>query len=145
MLSTRRFSLFELGKKLTVACNLMVVNKCHIHDRTHIFSLDPSTGLNEEQREIFNIATKFASTHMKPHMAEWDKKEIFPVDVLREAAQLGFGAVYCSADHGGTGLTRLDASVIFEALSQGCVSTSAYMSIHNMVAWMIDWLVTAGC
>jgi len=75
---------------------------------------------------------------MKPHMAEWDQNEIFPIDVMKQAASLGFGAIYCSADHGGTGLTRLDASVIFEALSEGCVSTSAYISIHNMCAWMID-------
>jgi isobutyryl-CoA dehydrogenase len=75
---------------------------------------------------------------MKPHMAEWDRKEHFPVDVLREAAALGFAAIYCKPDHGGTGLSRLDASIIFEALSEGCVSTAAYISIHNMCAWMID-------
>ena len=60
-------------------------------------------------------------------------QEIFPVDVLRKAAQLGFGAVYCSEEHGGTGLNRLDASIIFEALSQGCVSTTAYISIHKYI------------
>jgi alkylation response protein AidB-like acyl-CoA dehydrogenase len=58
--------------------------------------------------------------------------------VLKEAAALGFAAIYCKSDHGGTGLTRLDASIIFEALSEGCVSTAAYISIHNMCAWMID-------
>lgn len=103
-----------------------------------IFSLDPSTGLNEEQTEIFNMATKFARSRMKPNMAEWDKNEHFPTDVLKEAGELGFAAIYCKPDFGGTGLTRLDASVIFEALSEGCVSTSAYISIHNMCAWMID-------
>ena len=67
-----------------------------------------------------------------------DRNEHFPIDVLKNAAQLGFGAIYCKPQFGGTGLTRLDASIIFEALAQGCVSTTAYISIHNMCAWMID-------
>lgn len=131
-----------LGSRFKLVTNL--IGKCknhHDHGAAAspvVFGMDPSTGLNEEQREYYNIATKFATTHMKPYMAEWDKHEIFPVDVLKQAAQLGFGAIYCKPDHGGTGLTRLDASIIFEALAQGCVSTSAYISIHNMCAWMID-------
>lgn len=71
-------------------------------------------------------------------MQEWDEKEIFPIPSLKKAAALGFGAIYCQGEHGGTGLSREDASIIFEALSEGCVSTTAYLSIHNMVAWMID-------
>lgn len=71
-------------------------------------------------------------------MAKWDEEEIFPVDTLKKAGELGFGAIYCREESGGTGLNRQDASVIFEALSQGCVSTTAYISIHNMCAWMID-------
>jgi len=71
-------------------------------------------------------------------MSRWDQEEVFPVSVLRKAAELGFGALYTSPDHGGTGLSRLEASVVFEALSQGCVSTTAYITIHNMVCWMID-------
>ncbi len=71
-------------------------------------------------------------------MAKWDQESIFPVDTLRKAAELGFGAVYTSDEYGGTGLSRLDASIIFEALSTGCVSTAAYLTIHNMVTWMID-------
>lgn len=101
-------------------------------------SIDPSHGLNSDQVEILTTATKFANDRMKPNMAEWDKNEIFPIDVLKEAAQLGFAAIYCDASFGGTGLSRLDASIIFEALAQGCVSTTAYISIHNMCAWMID-------
>lgn len=108
------------------------------HSNATIYSLDPSAGLNDEQKEIHSMARKFAHEQLRPNMAEWDQKEIFPVDVMRQAAALGFGAIYCGADHGGTGLTRLDASIIFEALSEGCVSTSAYISIHNMCAWMID-------
>jgi isobutyryl-CoA dehydrogenase len=84
------------------------------------------------------MANKFARDQMKPNMREWDKHEIFPIDVLKQAASLGFGAIYCSAEYGGTGLTRLDSSLIFESLSEGCVSTSAYISIHNMCGWMID-------
>ncbi|XP_048578658.1 isobutyryl-CoA dehydrogenase, mitochondrial isoform X2 [Nematostella vectensis] len=71
-------------------------------------------------------------------MGKWDQEEIFPVDVLRKSASLGFGAIYTSEDYGGSALSRLDASVIFEALSTGCVSTAAYLTIHNMVTWMID-------
>ncbi|RLV98155.1 hypothetical protein DV515_00011068 [Chloebia gouldiae] len=75
---------------------------------------------------------------MAPYMAEWDEKEIFPVETMRKAAQLGFGGIYVKPDVGGSGLSRLDTSIIFEALSTGCTSTTAYMSIHNMCVWMID-------
>jgi isobutyryl-CoA dehydrogenase len=101
-------------------------------------SVDPLEGLTSEQAEIQTVASKFAIDQMKPHMAEWDKHEIFPVEVLRKLGELGFAAIYCKPDFGGSGLTRLEASVIFEALSVGCVSTTAYLSIHNMCAWMID-------
>ncbi|XP_013409510.1 LOW QUALITY PROTEIN: isobutyryl-CoA dehydrogenase, mitochondrial-like [Lingula anatina] len=100
--------------------------------------IDPSMGLNEEQQQIQKLAKDFAANEMSPHMAQWDQEEIFPVDVLKKAAALGFGAVYCQEEFGGSGLSRLDASIIFEALSQGCASTTAYLSIHNMCAWMVD-------
>ncbi|XP_024612633.1 isobutyryl-CoA dehydrogenase, mitochondrial isoform X1 [Neophocaena asiaeorientalis asiaeorientalis] len=100
--------------------------------------IDPSTGLNEEQKEFQKVAFNFAAREMAPNMAEWDQKELFPVDVMRKAAQLGFGGIYVRTDVGGSGLSRLDTSVIFEALATGCTSTTAYISIHNMCAWMID-------
>eukprot|EP01125_Pyxidicula_operculata_P000546 TRINITY_DN10555_c0_g1_i1.p1 TRINITY_DN10555_c0_g1~~TRINITY_DN10555_c0_g1_i1.p1 ORF type:complete len:420 (-),score=83.82 TRINITY_DN10555_c0_g1_i1:26-1108(-) len=75
---------------------------------------------------------------MASQAAKWDQEEIFPVDVLREAASLGFGGIYVKEDVGGSNLGRLDAAIIFEALSSACVSTTAYISIHNMVASMID-------
>jgi len=103
-----------------------------------VTSLDISAGLTEEQKEMQSMALQFAMNEMWPNMAAWDQGQIFPVDVLKKAAELGFGALYTSPDHGGTGLTRLDASIIFEALSHGCVSTTAYITIHNMVCWMID-------
>jgi len=103
-----------------------------------VTSVDISAGLNEEQKEMQSLALSFAMNEMFPNMSHWDQNHIFPVDVLRKAAELGFGALYTSADHGGTGLSRLDASIIFEALSHGCVSTTAYLTIHNMVCWMID-------
>ena len=68
-------------------------------------------------------------------MAKWDQEQIFPVQTMRRCAELGFGAIYCDPEYGGTGLSRLDAAVIFEALSEGCVSTTAYISIHNMVSY----------
>ncbi|XP_039986071.1 isobutyryl-CoA dehydrogenase, mitochondrial [Xiphias gladius] len=100
--------------------------------------IDPAHGLAEEQKEFQKVAFDFAANEMAPHMAEWDQKEIFPVETMRKAAQLGFGGIYVQPDVGGSGLSRLDTSVIFEALSTGCVSTTAYISIHNMCAWMID-------
>ncbi|XP_008307687.1 isobutyryl-CoA dehydrogenase, mitochondrial [Cynoglossus semilaevis] len=100
--------------------------------------IDPSDGLTDEQKEFQKVAFDFAANEMAPHMAEWDQKEIFPVKTMQKAAQLGFGGIYVSPDVGGSGLSRLDTSVIFEALSTGCVSTTAYISIHNMCAWMID-------
>ncbi|KAJ3590510.1 hypothetical protein NHX12_008461 [Muraenolepis orangiensis] len=109
-----------------------------IHKRGVSSCIDPSHGLSEEQKEFQKVAFDFATNEMAPHMAEWDQKEIFPVEVLRRAAQLGFGGIYVQPDVGGSGLSRLDTSVIFEALSTGCVSTTAYISIHNMCVWMID-------
>ncbi|XP_025098642.1 isobutyryl-CoA dehydrogenase, mitochondrial-like isoform X1 [Pomacea canaliculata] len=100
--------------------------------------IDPSLGLTDEQRQIQQLAADFARNEMFPNMATWDREETFPVDTLRKAAELGFGAIYCQEKYGGTGLSRLDASIIFEALAQGCCSTTAYISIHNMCAWMID-------
>lgn len=107
------------------------------HRRIATF-LDPALGLSAEQKQILEVAREFASKEMTPYMAEWDEKEIFPVETMRKAAQLGFAAIYASEKYGGSGMTRLDASLIFEALSHGCVSTTAYITIHNMALWMID-------
>jgi hypothetical protein len=73
-----------------------------------------------------------------PHARDWDEGEIFPIEALRKAAALGFGGIYVKEDVGGSALSRLDAALIFEELAQGCTSTAAYISIHNMAAWMID-------
>jgi len=84
------------------------------------------------------MAGQFAAEEMAPHAREWDEKSFFPVETLRKAAALGFGGIYVKDDVGGSGLGRLDAAIIFEELSKGCTSTAAYISIHNMAAWMID-------
>jgi alkylation response protein AidB-like acyl-CoA dehydrogenase len=94
--------------------------------------------LTEDQRAFQATARTFAREEMMPHAREWDEGEVFPVDVLRKAAALGFGGIYIQDDVGGSALTRLDAALIFEELAQGCTSTAAYISIHNMAAWMID-------
>src|SRR5262247_17202 len=94
--------------------------------------------LTEEQRAIKETARAFARGAMMPFARQWDEDEVFPVDTLREAAGLGLGGIYVAADVGGSALSRLDAVLIFEELAQGCPSTAAYLSIHNMVAWMID-------
>ena len=94
--------------------------------------------LDDDQRLIQETARQFASERMAPYAAAWDEQEIFPVDCLREAASLGFAGIYCGEAHGGSALGRLDAALIFEELAAGCVSTAAYISIHNMASWMID-------
>ncbi len=94
--------------------------------------------LNEEQRAIQEAARAFAEGEMLPHAARWDEEKIFPEETLRQAAALGFGGIYCGEDVGGSGLTRLDAALVFEELAAACPSTAAYISIHNMAAWMVD-------
>ena len=94
--------------------------------------------LTEEQRAFQAVARSFAREHMMPFAREWDERETFPVETLRKAAALGFGGIYVKDDVGGSALSRLDATIIFEELAQGCTSTAAYISIHNMNAWMID-------
>jgi alkylation response protein AidB-like acyl-CoA dehydrogenase len=92
----------------------------------------------EEQLAFQATARAFARDELMPHAREWDENEFFPVDALRKAAALGFGGIYVNEDVGGSALSRLDAALIFEELAQGCTSTAAYISIHNMAAWMID-------
>jgi alkylation response protein AidB-like acyl-CoA dehydrogenase len=94
--------------------------------------------LSEDQRAFQSTARQFARDEMMPHARTWDEDEIFPVETLRKAAELGFGGIYVRDDVGGSALNRLDAALIFEELAQGCTSTAAYISIHNMAAWMID-------
>lgn len=94
--------------------------------------------LSDDQRAFQATARQFARDEMMPWARDWDESEIFPVDTLRKAAALGFGGIYVKDDVGGSDLSRLDATIIFEELAQGCTSTAAYISIHNMAAWMID-------
>lgn len=94
--------------------------------------------LSDDQRAIQETARRFAADRMFPNAARWDEDKHFPVEELREAAALGFGGIYVRDDVGGSGLSRLDAAIIFEELAAGCTSTAAYISIHNMAAWMID-------
>ncbi|WP_411286532.1 isobutyryl-CoA dehydrogenase [Phenylobacterium sp.] len=94
--------------------------------------------LTDDQRAIEDAARAFAAAELAPHSARWDEDKHFPVDVLRKAAQLGFAGLYVREDVGGSALGRLDASIVFEQLSYGDVSTAAFISIHNMASWMID-------
>ena len=94
--------------------------------------------LTDDQIAIRDMALSFAAENLAPHALEWDETKHFPVDVMREAAALGMAAIYTRDDVGGSGMTRLDAALIFEALATGCPAISAYLSIHNMVTWMID-------
>ena len=94
--------------------------------------------LTDDQRQIQEMARKFTADAITPHAAEWDEQHVFPRDTIRAAAELGFGSIYVSEEAGGIGLGRLEAALIMEALAYGCPSTSAFISIHNMAAWMID-------
>ncbi len=94
--------------------------------------------LTDDQRAIQEMAQRFTADAITPFAAEWDEKHIFPRDTIRAAAELGFGGIYVSEASGGIGLGRLEAALIMEAMAYGCPSTSAFISIHNMAAWMID-------
>ena len=94
--------------------------------------------LNDDQIALRDMARSFAAEKIAPHALRWDEEKHFPIDVMREAAALGMGGIYIRDDVGGSGLSRLDAALIFEALATGCPTVSAFISIHNMAAWMID-------
>jgi alkylation response protein AidB-like acyl-CoA dehydrogenase len=94
--------------------------------------------LPDATRELRETALAFARERIAPHAQAWDEQRHFPVEVLREAAGLGMAGLYVREESGGAGLSRLDAAVVFEALATGCPTTSAFLSIHNMVAWMVD-------
>jgi alkylation response protein AidB-like acyl-CoA dehydrogenase len=94
--------------------------------------------LSDEQRAFQETARDFARDEWLPYAPGWDEREEFPVEALRRAASLGFAGIYVKDQFGGSGLSRLDAALIFEELATACVSTAAYLSIHNMAAWMID-------
>ena len=92
----------------------------------------------EEQTAIFEMALSFGQEHIQPFAQDWEKAGEIPKDLWPKLAELGFGGLYVSEDNGGAGLTRLDATLVFEALSQSCASVAAFLSIHNMCARMID-------
>ena len=94
--------------------------------------------LTEDHQAITQLAKDFATREIAPHAAMWDREEYFPRDVLKLAANLGFAGIYINSEYGGSNLTRLAAALIFEELASACVSTAAYLSIHNMVAWLIQ-------
>jgi alkylation response protein AidB-like acyl-CoA dehydrogenase len=106
--------------------------------------LDPSTSkpaqfaLNAEQIALRDTARAFADAYFAPNAVAWDEAKHFPVAEMRKAAALGMAGIYVAEDFGGSGLSRLDAALIFEALATGCPTVAAYMSIHNMIGWMID-------
>ena len=99
---------------------------------THQFAL------TEDQLAIQEMARRFTAENITPFAAEWDEKHIFPKDVIKKAAELGFAAIYVSEESGGIALGRLESALIMEAMAYGCPATSAFISIHNMSSWMID-------
>jgi alkylation response protein AidB-like acyl-CoA dehydrogenase len=95
------------------------------------------TQLSEDQRMIVETARSFAQERLRPNAARWEDEGL-DRGALKELAELGFAGIYVRDDVGGSGLSRLDAALIFEELSRGCIATAAFLSIHNMCAWMID-------
>jgi alkylation response protein AidB-like acyl-CoA dehydrogenase len=100
--------------------------------------MNAAFALTDDQTAIRDMALAFAAETLAPHAIRWDEEKHFPIGEMREAAALGMGGIYVREDVGGSGLSRLDAALIFEALSTGCPTVAAYISIHNMCAWMID-------
>ncbi len=94
--------------------------------------------LTPDHLAVRDMAKSFADERIAPNALHWDETEHFPVDVLREAAALGMAVIYVREENGGSGMTRLDAALIFEALSTGCPCVASFLSIHNMVAWVVD-------
>jgi alkylation response protein AidB-like acyl-CoA dehydrogenase len=104
-------------------------------------AVDPTAGqfeLNEDQRAVQEMAEAFAADRVAPNALEWDRNRHFPSEVIRETGPLGLGGIYIRDDVGGSGLGRLDAVLIFEALAEACPAFSSFISIHNMASWMID-------
>ncbi|GAA3193391.1 isobutyryl-CoA dehydrogenase [Streptomyces ramulosus] len=97
-----------------------------------------TTTLTKDQLALAEVTLDFTEEHLTPHAVAWDRDKHFPVDVLRKAAALGLGGIHVREDHGGSGLTRADGVVVLEVLATGCPSIAGYLSIHNMVAWMVD-------
>lgn len=94
--------------------------------------------LTEDQQMFADTAKQFSDSELLPNAAKWDQEHIFPKDIISQAGELGFCALYTSEDVGGLNLSRLDASIIFEQLAMGCTTTTAMMTIHNMAIWMIS-------
>ena len=94
--------------------------------------------LTSTQKEYRDLARNFSEKELKPYAAQWDREAIFPKETLSKAGELGFLSLYVDTNYGGMGLGRLDASIIFEQLAQGCTSTTAFMTIHNMAIWMVS-------
>ena len=101
--------------------------------------------LSEEQTFIFETARSFGEDRIAPHARDWERDGTIPKALWTEIAELGFGGLYVSEEAGGAGLTRLDATLVFEALSRSCASVAAFLSIHNMVARMIDAYASEKC
>ena len=94
--------------------------------------------LAEDQRTFQTLAKTFSDNELKPNAAKWDAECIFPLETIKKAGELGFCSLYVSEDNGGMGLSRVDATIIIEALAAGCTSTTAFMTIHNMATWMVS-------
>ena len=99
--------------------------------------------LNEDQLAYSEMAKAFAEKELTPHAAAWDEHQHFPLDVLKRAGDMGLCGLYTPEECGGLGLSRLDSSIVFEQLAIGCTATTAYLTIHNMVNWMISSFATA--
>eukprot|EP00924_Labyrinthula_sp_SR-Ha-C_P004689 maker-scaffold_1-snap-gene-8.1-mRNA-1 protein AED:0.25 eAED:0.25 QI:38/1/1/1/1/1/3/84/433 len=119
-----------------------IVKACNIAKKTRNISylqeISSNYNLTEEQKLIKDTAEDFANEEFLPYAKEWDKKKIFPYDQLVKGAELGFGGLYVEEEYGGTNLPRTEAAIVFEELAKGCTSTTAYLTLHNMVGWILN-------
>src|SRR5690606_34505222 len=120
------------GRVKEIACRQAPTVRQLLHDGVVM-----DFSLTEEQQAFRDSARQFMEKALRPFAAEWDANSIFPVETLREAGQLGFCGLYTPEHAGGLGLSRLDASLVFDVLAEGCTSTTAFITIHNMATWMI--------
>lgn len=130
--------LSRISCRLSRASVSRVVAQRGISGKTGLDAVHPTVGLNEDQEAFYDLARGFADTEMAPHAQEWDEKSHFPVTTFEKLAELGFAGIFVKDDVGGSGLSRVDTTIIVEALATGCVGTTAMLTIHNMCAGMVD-------
>ena len=133
MIGLRRVLQFRKAASVPVSCSVR-----HQSGKFGLDSVHPTIGLNADQASFYELARGFADKELKPFAQEWDEKSHFPLQTFEKFAELGFAGMFVKDDVGGSALSRVDTTIIVEALATGCVGTTAMLTIHNMCAGMVD-------